>query len=99
MLTRIKALMTVVFYLTVNDVRETYPSIVRFIKTLLFASQERKKVSNQARASNSFDQSYLSFHQRHQSRTNSQQLSEWYIPFVPIYLNPLVNSTARIETT
>ena len=53
MLTRIKALLTVVFYLNANGVGETYPSIVCFFKTLLFASQERKKVSNQARSSNS----------------------------------------------
>ena len=69
MLTRIKALLTVVLYLNANGVGETYPSIVRFIETLLFASQEREKVSNQARASNSFDQNHLSFHQQHQSRT------------------------------
>lgn len=43
MLTRIKALLTVVFYLNANGVGETYPSIVCFFKTLLFASQERKK--------------------------------------------------------
>ena len=86
MLTRIKALLTVVFYLNANGVGETYPSIVRFFKTLLFASQERKKVSNQARSSNSFDQNHLSFHQRPQSRTNSQQLSEWNISFAYQYI-------------
>ena len=59
-----------------------------------------KKVSNQARSSNSFDQNHLSFHQRPQSRTNSQQLSEWNISFVYQYIQTLlclkVNSTARI---
>lgn len=35
--------MTVVFYLNVNGFRETYPSIVRFIKTLLLHYRKGKK--------------------------------------------------------